>query len=337
MGEPARARERRTPAAAAAAAPASGGPRRNAFAPEQEPDAPAPLEPLVAGADRPAPDDAGAGAGAEVQRGAAHEMNFHAFVEALKAVHLVPRRARPRPGEGEGPGSARTDMASAEHALALEAFRAAANGASTLQWRTFRLALHHIFTSGAGFLACQRAEAEAALRALRVQLAHLAPVSRDPLADLREGLRARFESVHCAFVFFDMQGDWRVTRAEVRNMLRRLSLALTATDVELALNALFLACPEDGITAPPPLPPSRTNWTRLVPPPVLIGHVSSGRHHSAGVLPAAPLGHRRRPAQRRGRGGARGARGGAAPRAVAPPPPPPPLVLSGHAASLTPY
>jgi len=27
---------------------------------------------------------------------------------------------------------------------------------------------------------------------------------------------------------------------------------------------------------PRPLPPSRTNWTRLVPPPVLIGHVSSG-------------------------------------------------------------
>ena len=26
---------------------------------------------------------------------------------------------------------------------------------------------------------------------------------------------------------------------------------------------------------PPPLPPSRTNWTRLVPPSVLIGHVSS--------------------------------------------------------------
>jgi hypothetical protein len=30
------------------------------------------------------------------------------------------------------------------------------------------------------------------------------------------------------------------------------------------------------LVAPPPVPPpSRTNWTRLVPPPVLTGHVSS--------------------------------------------------------------
>jgi len=29
------------------------------------------------------------------------------------------------------------------------------------------------------------------------------------------------------------------------------------------------------VQPPPPLPPSRTNWTRLVPPPVLTGHVSS--------------------------------------------------------------
>jgi hypothetical protein len=33
---------------------------------------------------------------------------------------------------------------------------------------------------------------------------------------------------------------------------------------------------EDGpFDEPPPLSPSRTNWTRLVPPPVLTGHVSS--------------------------------------------------------------
>jgi len=30
-----------------------------------------------------------------------------------------------------------------------------------------------------------------------------------------------------------------------------------------------------GVAPPPPLPPSRTNWTRLVPLPVLTGHVSS--------------------------------------------------------------
>ena len=33
---------------------------------------------------------------------------------------------------------------------------------------------------------------------------------------------------------------------------------------------------QSGFTpAPPPPPPSRTEWTRLVPPPVLTGHVSS--------------------------------------------------------------
>ena len=75
-----------------------------------------------------------------------------------------------------------------------------------------------------------------------------------------------------------------------------------------------------GITPPPP--PSRTNWTRLVPPPVLIGHVSPWlpRLLSVNVHSRAPP----------------------------PPPPPPPSrtkwtrrvpppVLIGHAASLTPY
>jgi hypothetical protein len=31
----------------------------------------------------------------------------------------------------------------------------------------------------------------------------------------------------------------------------------------------------DPSVRPAPPPPSRTNWTRLVPPPVLTGHVSS--------------------------------------------------------------
>ena len=30
-----------------------------------------------------------------------------------------------------------------------------------------------------------------------------------------------------------------------------------------------------GVPPPPSPPPSRTDWTRLVPPPVLTGHVSS--------------------------------------------------------------
>jgi len=32
-----------------------------------------------------------------------------------------------------------------------------------------------------------------------------------------------------------MQGDWKVTKAEVRTMIKRLNLSLTTTDVEEAL------------------------------------------------------------------------------------------------------
>jgi len=39
--------------------------------------------------------------------------------------------------------------------------------------------------------------------------------------------------------------------------------------------ARALLCPSAAPAPPPPPPPSRTDWTRLVPPPVLIGHASS--------------------------------------------------------------
>ena len=39
----------------------------------------------------------------------------------------------------------------------------------------------------------------------------------------------------------------------------------------------------DGVSAAPPPPPSRTNWTRLAPPPVLTGHGDA-----AGQVSAAP-------------------------------------------------
>ena len=35
------------------------------------------------------------------------------------------------------------------------------------------------------------------------------------------------------------------------------------------------ALKDANLQAPPPPPPSRTDWTRLVPPPVLTGHASS--------------------------------------------------------------
>ena len=44
------------------------------------------------------------------------------------------------------------------------------------------------------------------------------------------------------------------------------------TRVELdAASDAFVVVASDGV-CPPPLPP-RTDWTRLVPPPVLTGHV----------------------------------------------------------------
>jgi len=54
------------------------------------------------------------------------------------------------------------------------------------------------------------------------------------------------------------------------------------------LNCLWKDRTPDSIAAQarPPPPPSRTNWTRLVPRPVLTGHVS-GLHRGAGP-PRAP-------------------------------------------------
>ena len=39
--------------------------------------------------------------------------------------------------------------------------------------------------------------------------------------------------------------------------------------------ARYVTAAVDGCVPPPPRPPSCTDWTRLVPPPVLTGHVSS--------------------------------------------------------------
>ena len=88
---------------------------------------------------------------------------------------------------------------------------------------------------------------------------------------------------------------------------------------------------------PPPSPPCRTNWTRLVPVPVLSGHVSSDR--GAGHIPDDPgqEGAGRSRAGCKGGGAGAAAIAGAPLLGPAPAPPPPFLVLSGHAASLTSY
>ena len=91
-------------------------------------------------------------------------------------------------------------------------------------------------------------------------------------------------------------------------------------------------------------PPPRTKWTRRVPHPVLIGHAAS--LSQTVVRDAAQRGLRAHDAKRPGLlhthsrdlGGLGGVAAlAASDQAAASSPPPPPLVLSGHAASLTPY
>ena len=82
--------------------------------------------------------------------------------------------------------------------------------------------------------------------------------------------------------------------------------------------------------ASPPPPPSRTDWTRLVHPPVLTGH-AAGVGRQVVVLRARSRrrGRRGRPDARRAPSGGRGRlphvhRPGRGPRRASPPPPPPP-------------
>ena len=97
---------------------------------------------------------------------------------------------------------------------------------------------------------------------------------------------------------------------------------------DLAAGETDLAAPPRARARRPPPPPSRTKWTRLVHLSVLTGHVSSRQVRAARAA---------------GDAAAWSALGRAALRLVEdmearpPPPPPTPLVLSGHAASLTPY
>ena len=52
-----------------------------------------------------------------------------------------------------------------------------------------------------------------------------------------------------AFIFFDIQGDWSVTQAEVTNMIKRLMMPLSKPDLESALQALFIASHGGGINS----------------------------------------------------------------------------------------
>ena len=60
-------------------------------------------------------------------------------------------------------------------------------------------------------------------------------------------------------------------------LLVRLELSLLPLSPRAgaALATLLERCAESPVHPPPPLPPSRTKWTRLVHPSILTGHVSS--------------------------------------------------------------
>ena len=69
------------------------------------------------------------------------------------------------------------------------------------------------------------------------------------MQEFKDALSVRFDSAVEAFVFFDIQGDWAVTQAEVQNMIKRLMLPLSKPDIESALQAIFIASHGGGINS----------------------------------------------------------------------------------------
>ena len=53
------------------------------------------------------------------------------------------------------------------------------------------------------------------------------------MQELKDAFTVRFDSAVEAFVFFDIQGDWAVTQAEVQNMIKRLMVPLSKPDIEI--------------------------------------------------------------------------------------------------------
>ncbi len=168
-------------------------------------------------------------------------LTFQQFLEFLQVVDLIPVHLH-RPG-----GKMKTDLSSGEFCEALRVFRSVLGKEKRLEWPEFKECLNEL-------LACKHlrkelAEAERDLQTMCHVLRHYAPTSDAPLESFKDALSIRFDSSVEAFVFFDIQGDWSVTQAEVQNMVKRLNLPLTKPDLESALQALFIASHGGGINS----------------------------------------------------------------------------------------
>jgi len=172
---------------------------------------------------------------------AERSMTFQAFVDFLKVVDLIPIHLH-RPA-----GKMKADLSSAEFGEALRVFRSVLGTEKKLEWPEFMECMHLLLTSKS--LLRELGDTELQLLCMRRSLSRYAPSADAPLEDLKDALSVRFDDSVDAFVFFDIQGDWSVTQAEMLNMIKRLNVPLSKPDVDSALQALFIASHGGGINS----------------------------------------------------------------------------------------
>lgn len=168
-------------------------------------------------------------------------LTFQAFLDFLKVVDLIPVHLH-RPG-----GKMKADLSSGEFGEALRVFRSVLGKEKKLEWPEFKDCLHELLVSK--HLHKELADAERELLTMCKALSHYAPTTDTPLEAFKDALSIRFDSSVEAFIFFDIQGDWSVTQAEVQNMIKRLNVPLTKPDLESALQGLFIASHGGGINS----------------------------------------------------------------------------------------
>ena len=186
-----------------------------------------------------APDMANFSSGQQAATEIGRRMTFATYVKFLKWTKLVPEVIKVGGGGGKnkkgGRTIMRTDLNSAEYEACVAAYRDCIGGDDNFEWPEFKDAINHILTTGLRKLRRGVDEKEKELYNLRVRLAKNAPSLENPLQALKDELEMRFDSVYDAFVYFDVQGDWKVTLQEIKHMTRRLKINMTHVDVDIAL------------------------------------------------------------------------------------------------------